>query len=203
MVTILQRVTVTIFGGLYVSDDYNKMNLTDAPSESDPAISEARNRERTCQDVTGRSFFHTMRLFPIGQKKIYRKRTKYKYQNVFNQLFTRKNIQSTYKYTNLYRQIDIPFSTEISLRETVFACPLKYLTTKDIVFFYVTKEYNVGPLGLPYKPGRFIFANLRGQTNIFDAVILAEAPAQAYIPRSNFNVELYYLELREYIQLGT
>ena len=68
----------------------------------------------------------------------------------------------------------------------------------------MSKEYNFGETGFPYKPGRFIIGNLReGYPDSDDSVqiILAEEPAGAYT-RPGFNVEVHYLQIRKHAQMG-
>jgi len=62
---------------------------------------------------------------------------------------------------------------------------------------YVSKEYNVGSIGGPYKPGRFIIG--RGGQHAPDYLVFAEEPAIAYTEEQEpgFNVELQYLRMRK------
>ena len=82
------------------------------------------------------------------------------------------------------------------LREYVFVCPLENTRTQEVFPLYISKEYNVGPFGGWYKPGRFLFV-----TPDEYKPVLAEEPATAYVGLG-FNVELYYLQMRKYIQQG-
>lgn len=92
-------------------------------------------------------------------------------------------------------------------KEYLFVCPFKDQSDGSILPFYVSKEYNVGSFGdEPYMPGRFIFPTLVTLSTYtypkrFYTVILAEKPAIAFT-KPNFNIEIYYLGIRKYIQPG-
>jgi hypothetical protein len=87
--------------------------------------------------------------------------------------------------------------------EYVFECPLEDWLNKVAITFYVSKEYNVGPLRAgEHMPGRFVFKNFTpGRLHPYNYVVLAEQPATAYL-ETNFNVELHYLRMRKYVKPG-
>ena len=88
----------------------------------------------------------------------------------------------------------------IRTNEYVFVCLLKCKYTKRLVTHYVSKEYNL--FNNPYKAGRFIF-EIQDINRILNTsfVDLAEEPAEIH-EGSNFNIELYYLEIRKYRRHG-
>jgi hypothetical protein len=90
------------------------------------------------------------------------------------------------------------------LEEEVFACPFYNDSPQDVYPYYVSKEYDVGPPGGAYKPGRFVFGTnvVPGRRNTQHVVVmLAEEPAVVY-GGPHFNVELLYLHMRKYVEPG-
>lgn len=193
------------------------VSSADAPSKTDPAISDPLTRQRICDDITGSGFFHLFKLSPVNLKEIADNRFSSKYIDIFLELFTSSvNSPDLYEYSNPYKQrlCSNSISALYNFNEYLFLCPLEYLLDyenadedlpegdKPIIPFFVTKEYNVSPIEGTYKPGRFVFGDLLPDNLAsYFQTILAEEPVNAYI-NPGFNVELFYLERRKYVQPG-
>lgn len=128
------------------------------------------------------------------------------YRTIISELDNPTHFHHSYEYSNPYEQMEFRVTTSHYFKEYVFVCPFRNSgssSNRAIIPYYVSKEYDVGPFGEPYMPGRFIFGNLVPKhPNSLFYMILAEEPASTFTD-TNFNVELYYLQIRKYIQLST
>lgn len=127
-----------------------------------------------------------------------------KYSNIARQIYGSTAHQDSPVYTNEYGLLEFSLgnnedSPTYILKEYVFVCLSRNSVSGDIMPFYVSKEYNVGSLERFYKPGRFVFTDfVLEQPPTYNYILLAEEPADAYIP-PGFNVELYFLQIKQYI----
>lgn len=172
--------------------------MLDPPSQLDPANSNARNRQRICEEVTGSGFFEWYAMSPVNLNAIYTELTQPRYFDIFHQIYSPSGNTLPYKYNNPYNVKQFKVLDPMSMNfhivdEFVFVCLLKQWASGDIVPFYVSKEYNVN-LEETYKVGRFVFGENR-------FVVLAEETARAY-STSNFNLELHYLQMRKHRRPG-
>ena len=71
---------------------------------------------------------------------------------------------------------------------------------RPIIYLYVSKEYNVGPVLQEPLPGRFLILQTPFDDDSID-MLLVEHPADPYF-KADLNVEFHYLRLREYIEPG-
>lgn len=172
-------------------------------SSQDPVILEASNQESICEDIAGSGFFHWWRLIPVDKEEIHRNRYHPKYSEVFYQIYTPGSSPDSYEYNNSLRPYEFLLMGSLHyMTEHVFLCPLKSLLNKDIMLFFVSKEYDVSPFDGYVMPGRFVFADFTpGHPSIHNYIILAEEPARAYV-EPNFNVEIHYLRMRKHVQPG-
>lgn len=177
----------------------------DAPSESDPAFLDARIRKRICKDIGDSGFFHWVPLVPFDTVSSPDERNHPLSLEIFHQIYTFSPTESApdnYEYTNLYKPKEFNVLDLYNCVEHVFICLFLHPGAIDnyLLLFYVSQEYNVGPLGRWYKPGRFVFGS-ETVTLSPSFISLAEEPAIAYM-EEGFNVELHYLQKRRYIQPG-
>lgn len=191
-----------IFFCTHILTLYWLLPSSDMPSPSDPATSDAQTRERICQDISGSGFFDIWKLIPVDKRTILRNQyANQSYSDIVHQIYN-----PTYEYTNEYKEyVFRTLPNWYYTREFVFFCPLKNSSNNQLITFYVSKEYNVGISEIHQKSGRFIFGNFEPATGQMsqnrEYVILAEEPAKVY-KEPGFNVELHYLRIRKFIELG-
>ena len=101
-----------------------------------------------------------------------------------------------FQYENPYRFHEFKtagneYFERILVREYAFLCP--HRRHGDLLLpYYVSKEYHIGISPYPYMPGRFVFKPTARLVDVY----LAEEPGTAYTS-PDFNVERYYLQIRE------
>ena len=177
---------------------------------------DAQIRKDICKDMTNHGFFRWLNFIPIGYRKIRLGRDKPKYRHIFSLMY-----DNNHEYQNSYRLVKFDDNRQ-GWQEHVFVCALKsqassrtpvlrfyVMATDRTVPFYVTKEYNVGLPGQPYKPGHFILVSenqpdgnhYRGEVRISTDIAFVEEPATIYTHQI-FSIELYYLQIRQYVDLG-
>lgn len=181
--------------------------MSDPPGELDPAAANALVRQRICEDVTGSGFFEWSELVPVNMKVTQNElqQSIALYSDLFHRIYRPnrnllKRLLSPFSYDNQYSLQELIITSALGsryyfrTREFVFVCLLRQRSSTLLVPYYVSKEYNVSD-GEGYQAGRFVFGDRK--PNVPEHVILAEESAEAYV-RSDFNVELHYLQMRKY-----
>lgn len=171
--------------------------LSDAPSIDDPVFSDPTARDRICKDIVSNGIFLKMQLTACNLKDWY-----------FHDIFSPYIHHSAQQYSRRQFRFMVPISSH-PFYEYVFPCLVKYSRDSTIVPFYISKEYNVAPdaiLSSWRKPGRFVLGNFvpTDEGHYFHEdfyVMLAEESAYLYVGH-NFNIEMYYLNIRKYVQPG-
>lgn len=171
------------------------------PSVADPATMNASMRQQICDDIANSGIFHLLNFVPVDTKKIFNKRNNPTYSAMFHRLYISTN--GSYKYENQYTRQTLRVSVDLyEFEEYLFVCPLKSLYGRDIIPFYISKEYDVSSLDEHYMPARFVFKRfLPGHPNAHYYTLLAEQPANVHA-EPDFNVEIHYLQMRKYIEPG-
>lgn len=146
-------------------------------------------------------------------RHVYHKLKQRQYSNIFRRIYTEsknriKNLLNLHEYTNPFARQEFEIlnsrSTQsflVRAAEYVFVCLLKKQYQDELVPIYVSKEYNVSG-SESYMAGRFVFRNREYPRHPeYHYMLLAEKPATVYT-RSDYNVELHYLEIRKRRQPG-
>jgi hypothetical protein len=193
--------------------------ISEGPSQLDPALSDARIRKHICKDITGSGFFKAENMEPVKMSKVLSELRSPRYTDIFRRIYTSGaprqnaivNLLYPYMYSNPYSVLEFSVDgvqrglvAEIRFREHVFACIVRNRYSRDLLAYYVSKEYNV--LNNSYMPGRFVFRKNDDDHPsyariIFSAIALAEEPATIY-QRPNYNLELHYLRIRKHRRPG-
>lgn len=129
------------------------------------------------------------------------------YDGIYHLIYSSPHLAN--EYTNPYRHLEFHGAEAGDFKEHVFVCLSRFWTYGAILPIYVSKEYDVSPpFVVPRKKGRFVIGHERRSTPspvspiFYDFILLAEEPAVANT-EPGFNVELYFLNIREYIQPGS
>jgi len=184
-------------------------SLPDVPKETDPDFSDVMIRKHICQDIIVEEFFSLLGwgwIF-VDEYEIYVNRNDPQYKYIFQQIYTPLDPETlSFEYTNRYREREFHINNFTRITDYVFICPMKDITPRRYGFlipYYVSKEYNVNPVGQPHMPGRFIIFSKPVSRYLHSSysMIFAEEPARVYT-EPHFNVELYYLQIRRHTKPG-
>lgn len=176
--------------------------ISDQPHESDPATTDAFTRLQICEDISNIGIFAYEEKIPVDKKEIFTELKQPQYAEIFNRIYNSTDLQ---KYSNPYTQQEFRIfqyfprhlhvePAPIFRKDYVFICLLKREGTDKIVPFYVSKPYD---LHRGFSVHRFVFSMSSSSQDI----MLAERSADVYV-KSDFNVELHYLELRKHHEPG-
>lgn len=185
-------------------------HVSDAPSKLNPSIRDAATRLRICDDISNSGVFEIYgdgALEAVDMTQIYSELQEPKYSSLFHRIYSpapksQNSQHALHVYTNSYTKQEFVLTkfalnqnheyTPVSFanEEYVFVCLLKRKNSKDIVPFYVTKEYDM------QYGRRYVFLNTDTE------IMLAEKPAKSKV-RPDFNVELHYIEVRKRRESGT
>lgn len=148
----------------------------DVPSEADPVVGNAQAQAQICTDIIRSGFFCP----PLKPEEL------------------SEFLLDSDDNANLW-EFYLPHFH--NFRDYVFECEFVDSSSRLVLFFHVSKQYNVGSFENTYMPGRFIIEGFlpRRSDDDFGSMILVEEPAIAYA-KPDFNVELHYLQIREYVK---
>ena len=178
-----------------------------------PSISEqetdanANIRKRICQDITNNEYFSLQGMDPVDMDSptTLRELRRRKYVDVFDQLFEWSNSTGVERYSNLYvlRDFQIDEGTVgrrrrayrsiLPVQEYVFVCLVKKPRFNSILWYYISKEFEISTLGAYERiNARFVFE----ADKKIQRLTLAEEPAKAYVS-PDYDIEFIYLQIRE------
>lgn len=185
--------------------NFSSNSILASPPRED--ICDTRIRQFDCEEITGSDYFDRRGETPFDvNNKFLRKKLKKLHRAIFDKLFEKRKsyyLRGGYKYKNPYENqyfevsgfISGEYRRNITVREDVFICVTIGSHVDTMFHYYVSKVYNVNGeedhSANCTINGRFIFSY-----NARRLVALAEEPSMAIV-RPDFDVERYYLKIRE------